>query len=189
MYVDSISRATAMCAKTLTVANSSNMHQEVYLLAHKKSHNPHECEECHKKFTTEISLKLHLQRFHTGKTFKCSTCGRTFSQKSSVKNHERVHAGGSLFRCEVCSMTFTRKSYLAQHSKTVHVRERKWKCSTCGRAFEHNTLLRRHERVHTGERPYECDVCMRRFTRQDHLSEHRARAHSGKQEAAVTSTL
>lgn len=179
---DDTSRTSDVCTDTSVAAESLGIYfEDEYVLSHEQAHKPHECQLCHKKFRSKITLEVHLQRTHTEeKKFKCSACDRTFSQKSDLKRHERVHTGERPFRCEICSNMFKQKCHLEVHLKSVHVRERKWKCSMCDSTFGQSANLRRHQRVHTGERPFKCEVCPKTFAQKFDLVVHFKTVHAGE---------
>ena len=64
-----------------------------------------ECSRCNKHFSTQQSLKSHLQ-FHTGQfTAYCDLCRRGFTRSGHYKEHMRSHEGLK-YNCEYCSKQF-----------------------------------------------------------------------------------
>ena len=57
---------------------------------------------------------------------------------------------GNKHPCPVCLKLFTRKRDVQYHISRVHVGERKFPCSVCGKKFKENTHLTVHMRSHTG---------------------------------------
>ena len=54
--------------------------------------------------------------------------------------------------------------------------DRKYACTTCGKAFKHKHHRTEHERLHTGEKPYHCEWCGKRFAHSGSYSQHRNQA-------------
>ncbi|XP_012509044.1 PREDICTED: zinc finger protein 547 [Propithecus coquereli] len=90
----------------------------------------------------------------------------------------RVHMAERTFPCSECGKAFTHKHKLVDHEK-VHTEERPYKCSKCGILFMEKSTLNRHQRVHTGERPHECSECGKAFLCKSHLVRHQT-IHSGE---------
>ncbi|KAJ8683721.1 hypothetical protein QAD02_019513 [Eretmocerus hayati] len=67
-------------------------------------------------------------------------------------------------------------------------------CTLCGRVFNDNCNLKRHQAVHTGIKPYSCPICDRCFSRKDnminHMRVHKPKSHSvtGSEELDTTTT-
>ncbi|NXM82042.1 ZN572 protein, partial [Oenanthe oenanthe] len=53
-----------------------------------------------------------------------------------------------------------------------HGGEKPHKCLECGKGFNWNADLIRHQRIHTGEKPYECGKCGKSFINRYNLMLH-----------------
>ncbi|CAG6011124.1 unnamed protein product [Menidia menidia] len=54
----------------------------------------------------------------------------------------------------------------------TNVREKKFKCSMCSRAFITSTKLNVHFMGHVGMKPHKCSVCEKSFTQKSHVASH-----------------
>jgi predicted nucleic acid-binding Zn ribbon protein len=93
--------------------------------------------------------------------YKCTQCSTTLNTLAQLTNHRRLtHQGGNpYFDCEQCSKKFTRKIYLNAHMKAVHVKERKFVCDICNKAYKCARGLSKHKVIHAAVRPYACTKC------------------------------
>lgn len=118
-----------------------------------KADKSHECKYCHKKFTQNTHLDVHL-RSHMGvKPYKCEYCNKKFTQGGNLRTHMRLHTGEKPFSCDKCGKKFSRKGNLQAHLLT-------------------------HENL----KPYVCkfDGCEKGFTQLGNLKAHQNRFHLDK---------
>ncbi|KAM9385301.1 uncharacterized protein KZ484_006864 isoform 2-T2 [Pholidichthys leucotaenia] len=85
------------------------------------------------------------------------------SSETDVSDSEEEHNDGKRFRCSVCGKRFDHGSNYKQHMRT-HTGEKPYSCPMCGKSFSLNATLKVHMTIHTGEKPYKCKFCQRDFT-------------------------
>lgn len=199
----------ATCAACKCGICGETFETELLMRLHKRNHflnaKAHECQVCHKKYTTKGMLEEHMNT-HTGlRPFKCTKCKKDFASKYTLQSHMKIHTDrmrphecdkcdkaffnkqnltqhmklhvhNKKFVCEICA-----KPFMTQHSLTVHMivhsGQKPFICRTCGKAFARRPEIKDHERTHTGERPFKCDLCPMAFAQRSNLTSHKKSTH------------
>ncbi|KAM4663570.1 uncharacterized protein O3C94_011837 [Discoglossus pictus] len=86
--------------------------------------------------------------------------------------------GERKFKCSECGRQFDHFSHFSSHRRT-HENDKTNTCSECGKYFPKKSHLVIHQRTHTGEKPYVCKVCEKGFTVRSILLKH-LKTHTGE---------
>ncbi|KAJ3122985.1 hypothetical protein HK100_011756 [Physocladia obscura] len=60
--------------------------------------------------------------------------------------------------CAICGLPYKSFPSATHHIKTVHYKERRFKCDGCGKLWQTNNRLTVHMRSHSNEKPYNLEV-------------------------------
>ncbi|XP_050307264.1 uncharacterized protein LOC126744000 [Anthonomus grandis grandis] len=98
-----------------------------YLTQHNRTcHNgekPFKCSRCGKRFATDETYKVHVEKHAGNKPHKCLRCPKMFNHKTDLRRHVCCHTGKKPFACEICGKGFIRKDHMVKHKET-HYRKK-----------------------------------------------------------------
>lgn len=103
---------------------------------------------------------------------------KAFDQIVPITELTKSQVQDKPYKCTDCGKSFNHNAHLTVH-KRIHTGERPYMCKECGKAFSQNSSLVQHERIHTGDKPYKCNECGKSFCHSTHLTVHR-RIHTGE---------
>lgn len=143
------------------------------------------CKRCGKSFSHPISLKGHLDTYHTEYfdyttegNYQCRLCEQRGRNKQAILKHiNQQHLHVTTLLCDMCGKNFMSEKGLKAHIGT-HSEERNYMCQICPKAFKDATTLRVHVRSHRDERRFVCDECGKAFKKSYSLTEHK-KLHRG----------
>ena len=76
-----------------------------------------------------------------------------------------------MFSCNICGKKFNQQRNLKRHN-LIHTGEKPYQCRYCNHKIRHQSTFKRHERIHTGEKPYSCRYCQMNFKEKTQLDNH-----------------
>ncbi|XP_055625316.1 zinc finger protein OZF-like isoform X2 [Toxorhynchites rutilus septentrionalis] len=77
------------------------------------------------------------------KSFK-NMCSRLFSFETSLISHLKLHNNIKDYKCSYCSKMFARRRNMLSHEKLIHVKEKPFMCSICGKTYTDSTCFKKH---------------------------------------------
>ncbi|NP_001133810.1 Zinc finger protein 214 [Salmo salar] len=143
--------------------------------------------------TTQTVPGLHpphtpLMLNQTSDNASASTLNGYTSPLTRDSSRDRISKGGIVkekrFMCSFCGKAFSFPNQVKIHQR-MHTGEKPFSCHLCWDSFSHLSSLKRHQRVHTGEKPYSCPQCQKRFSHQHRLKIH-LKIHTGEGPFACT---
>ncbi|XP_058452558.1 gastrula zinc finger protein XlCGF57.1-like [Malaya genurostris] len=140
---------------------------EKFLLQHKQSHLAPELRDpdivskqsrnqvkiCICPYCGKISRTLAVHndhvRTHTKETpFACEFCSKKFKSKSALISHQLIHTGKKPHSCKACGASFRQLAHLKTHNLLRHLKEKKFSCVICSKAFALKGNLTQHMKIH-----------------------------------------
>ena len=138
----------------------------------------HECDECHKTYSSNKALCTHKKIVHQGAKYICDQCDYQATQTSDLTKHIQSKHEGIKYACDLCEYQATRKDDLSRHIQSKH-KGVKYACDQCGQECTYKSSLAVHiQTQHEGIR-YDCDKCDYQATQQRHLTKHITIKHEG----------
>lgn len=97
--------------------------------------------------------------------------GNNTNARSATRSTRCISTQCKRYKCSTCGRAFHQASDLREHRRT-HTGEKSLTCRDCGRGFAQTSKLSRHNKIHTGVRPYKCPVCGHGFIQKHQLTGH-----------------
>ncbi|OCT59011.1 hypothetical protein XELAEV_18001501mg [Xenopus laevis] len=110
----------------------------------------------------------------------CCKCGKSFSVHNELLTHPCAPDNcPRVSLAEGNTFIFTGNNI----HQMVHIEDKPFKCTECGKCFSQKSNLRSHQKIHTGEKPFTCNECGKSFCQKIHLIRHQ-KVHSVEQSSA-----
>ena len=70
------------------------------------------CSQCEICFSSNLTLRRHIESIHKGIVYACKKCGKTLKNYSSLLRHVKNHNKQNQLTCQECQKEFGRKEHL-----------------------------------------------------------------------------
>lgn len=166
------------CQKFFSLKSNLKMH----IKAVHDSNKDYRCEKCGYQTNRKDGYDKHLLVHESGIRFWCKMCNLGFDCMANLKQHDKenheVGADGKKFECKKCGTRFGQKPTLEKHYRTVHAKDKMFKCQGCSYESTREDHVRRHASIHQPVKPFVCLTCDAGFASAGSLSTHNKRKHS-----------
>jgi len=173
-YAEKVDK-TYLCKVCSTVVSSRRALESHVSLAH-TGLAVFRCGKCHKTFTSDVGLLLHLQNHHPAAhrpLLSCSEPACSYSTRGPqlLRAHRRQHLAPCL-QCPVCKATLTGGRRTFRHHMKLHAGDRGFGCDKCDKKFVSQSRLTYHKTtVHDPPR-FQCDQCSKLFRSKVNFGRH-----------------
>ncbi|XP_056618216.1 uncharacterized protein si:dkey-79d12.4 [Triplophysa dalaica] len=112
--------------------------------------------------SSDIALQKRLKQTWSSKPiFPCRQCGAISRQPSLRVRHRYLHRGSRLYRCQ-CGRSFQWQIHLLRH-QVQHAEAVRFVCACCGRTFDGAHKLTQHKQSRLIHRQYSKTKCIEAF--------------------------
>lgn len=137
-------------------------------------------ENCDKAYSRPCLLEQHIRSHKDERPFLCTVpgCNKAFLRDSHLKTHILSHSVEKPLYCSFCGKGFNTNQHLNRHERT-HVPSVRCTFQGCNEAFRRASQLRKHvSKFHTFRKEHICPYCPREFDLRSRLEAHIKKTHS-----------
>ncbi|XP_053996925.1 zinc finger protein 41-like [Hylaeus anthracinus] len=104
------------------------------------------------------------------KSWRCFQCGKQYVHKASLSKHIRVECGKDpTYQCPASPRVTVKNIENLGYKRRPKI----LKCDRCGRCYQLQTSLKRHQKLECGIEPkLSCPICGKKFTHKHNLTNH-----------------
>lgn len=144
---------------------------------HKYWDKGYTCPHCPQVYRDESSLNVHLLSVHKSVAQYLEPVG---APPKTQLNPNSDYALGKLksdgisiksYKCSECGKAFRHRSVLELHMR-IHSKDKPYQCKVCGKGFRFSSYLQQHLIIHTGKKPYKCPDCGKDFAFLQNMKTH-----------------
>ena len=146
----------------------------------RKAKGTHRCKVCHKSFTRNWNLKVHMQKSHpVGGEVQQRVSPAKASPRTSPRPARRSPAASLNAQSDAeCDFDFC-PSYSEKNMVLRRVQSSNaYECPLCGKTMERREAILSHIRDHRSEMPYVCSHCNFRCTHSAKIIKHLSQSHN-----------
>ncbi|XP_030015051.1 zinc finger protein 628 isoform X2 [Sphaeramia orbicularis] len=136
----------------------------------------HNCPHCPSIYRDERSLNVHLLSVHKAVAQYLENVTPD-PKKPSLSNDNcqtKWKSDGlnmKSYKCSECGKAFRHRSVLELHMR-IHPTDKPYQCKVCGKGFRFSSYLQQHLIIHTGKKPYKCPDCGKDFAFLQNMKTH-----------------
>ncbi|XP_068425208.1 uncharacterized protein zgc:66448 [Clinocottus analis] len=138
----------------------------------------HTCPHCPSVYRDESSLNMHLLSVHKSVAQHLEKAAsppkNQFTPLSSDNVQGKWRSDGvsiKSYKCSECGKAFRHRSVLELHMR-IHSKDKPYQCKVCGKSFRFGSYLQQHLIIHTGKKPYKCPDCGKDFAFMQNMKTH-----------------
>lgn len=137
-------------------------------------------DNCEKAYSRPCLLEQHIRSHKDERPYLCTVpgCEKAFLRDSHLKTHLLSHSVEKPLYCSYCGKGFNTNQHLNRHERT-HVPSVRCTYQGCEMAFRRASQLRKHvSDCHTFRKEHQCPFCSRQFDLQARLESHVKKSHA-----------